>query len=174
MFFTEKEERNNTLQPNKYNELSDKFNSCVATSLEGINPIALSWSTSDLNKPRLLSFEMHPTYIETLDDIEQCINEIKFERRFRNRLSPTEKEKVIDAFLIPLYEHKKIIYVDTINYMLECVTKLLQQPHSHEYKKEMRSKCLLAMEEYHRQIKACDESIHDYKPAGCVSYCAIL
>jgi hypothetical protein len=174
MFFEEKEERNNTPQPNKYNDLSDRFKSCVTTSLIGINPIELCWSTPDLHNIRILSVEMHPTYIETLENIEQFINEIKLERSFRNRLSPAEKEKVIEAFIIPLYEHKKAIYANAIDYIYKCMTKFQQHRHPHKYQKEMNSKYLDIIEECHRQINACDESISDCRPTLCVGLCAIL
>ncbi len=124
--------------PNKYDELNKKFKNFAAISLEGISPF-------------------HPIYTETLENIDQFINEIIFERRFRNRLSPAEKEKVIEAFIIPLYELKKTMYTRAIDYI---------QTHHHKNKD--------AMEEFNRQIHACDESIYDYRQASCVNNCAIL
>lgn len=173
MFFTEKEEENHTPTLSKFNELKDRFNVCITTSLEGIKPVQLSWSTPDLHKLRTSTVEMHPIYLETLDNIDQFINEIKFERRFRDRLSLAEKQKVIDAFIIPLYERKKTIYAHAIDY-LQRATRFQQQRHPHVFKKETYSKCLEAIEEFQRQIKACDESIYDHKPAMCVNYCTIL
>lgn len=172
MFFTEKEQENHTPTLSKFNELKDRFNDCIATSLEGIKPVQLSWSIPDLHKPRTSSIEMHPAYLETLDNIDQFINEIKFERRFRDRLSPAEKQKVIDAFIIPLYEHKKTIYAQAIDYIQRATR--FQQQHHPTCKKETHIKYLEAIKEFQRQIQACDESIYDYKPAMCVNYCTLM
>lgn len=172
MFFTEQEEKNNSPILSKFNELKNRFNDCMAISLEGIKPVHLSWSMPDLHKPRTSFIEMHPAYLETLDNIDQFINEIKCEWYFRNKLSPAEKQKVIDAFIIPLYERKKEIYTHTVNYIQRAIDH--QQRHLRDGKKQINSKYIEAIKEFQLQIRACDESIHDYKPAGCVSYCVIL
>lgn len=174
MFFTKNEAEKNTLHPNKYNELNEEFLSLVGASLEGIKPVKLCWSAPVPPKKYQIAYvEMHSRYTEMLENIDNFINEIKVDG-ISGRLSPKEKEKVIEAFIIPLYELKKTIYANAIDCIHKSVAKLQEQRHPYKYKKEVGDKYFDAEEEFNRQIHACDESIKDYKPTLCVSYCAIL
>lgn len=158
----------------KYQELHKGFLSCMGASLKGIIPVRLRWPKScDKSNPDIAFVEVHPTYEETLETIEYFINEIKFER-FRKRLSPAEKEKTIETFIIPLYEHKKAIYSHAIDYIHKTIEKLQLRPYPGEYKKIICDKYLSLEDAFKYQIKACDEAINDYKPTACVSSCAIL
>lgn len=173
MFFTEKEERNKISCTNKYNELNDRFLSLTATSLEGTHFIKLSRTT--LKKHHAAYIEMHPIYTDMLNNIDDFINEIILER-LRNRLSPTDKEKVIEKFIIPLYELKKTIYGKAIDCVHKSVRKLYEQCHPYKYKNEAAHKYIRAKEEFNREIKICNESINAYKPVSCTRdrYCNIL
>lgn len=171
MFFAKKIDSASSAK--KYHALHDKFLSLAHTSLNE-KPFKLCWAEPESSiKFRFAYIEPHATYTEMLENIDNFINELKIER-IRNQLLPSEKEKMIEALIIPLYELKKSIYSNILDYTHKCVTHLQESTHSFKYKKNISRKYLKVEKECILQIKDCEESIHGYKKVSCYLPCIIL